>query len=230
MTINALSNEARREQSRMERKNRADDQLELKDVMDALSKRDGEIKAFAEKASQEIKDHGKILDETKAVLEGLSKSGLALQDRLQEVEQKLARRFSANDPAGAKSLGEQFCELDGFKSMSDNQRGTTRMRVKAVTNITSATTGTGGVGVAIQPDRQAGIITAPDRQFMVRDLIMPGRTASNSIEYVRESGYQKMAAAVAEGAAKPQSDLSFELKTTTVKTIAHWFRASKQVL
>ncbi|MCO7558035.1 phage major capsid protein, partial [Metapseudomonas otitidis] len=31
-------------------------------------------------------------------------------------------------------------------------------------------------------------------------------------------------------AAKPQSDLSFELKTTTVKTIAHWFRASKQVL
>ncbi|MDI6527371.1 phage major capsid protein [Pseudomonas otitidis] len=230
MTINALSNEARREQSRMERKNRADDQLELKDVMDALSKRDGEIKAFAEKASQEIKDHGKILDETKTMLEGLAKSGLALQDRLQEVEQKLARRFSANDPAGAKSLGEQFCELDGFKSMSDNQRGTTRMRVKAVTNITSATTGTGGVGVAIQPDRQAGIITAPDRQFMVRDLIMPGRTASNSIEYVRESGYQKMAAAVAEGAAKPQSDLSFELKTTTVKTIAHWFRASKQVL
>lgn len=227
---NAMSNAARQEQNRMERKNRADDQLELKDVMEALRTRDADIKTFAEKASQEIKDHGKILDETKTMLEGLAKSGLAMQDRLQDVEQKLARRFSSNDPNGAKSLGEQFSELDGFKSMSENQRGTTRLRVKAVTNITSATTGTGGVGAAIQPDRQAGIITAPDRTFMVRDLIMPGRTASNSIEYVRESGYQKMAAAVAEGAAKPQSDLSFELKTTTVKTIAHWFRASKQVL
>jgi HK97 family phage major capsid protein len=39
-----------------------------------------------------------------------------------------------------------------------------------------------------------------------------------------------MAAPVGETLAKPQSDLSFELITTTVKTIAHWFRASKQVL
>ncbi|KAG1437537.1 hypothetical protein G6F57_020206 [Rhizopus arrhizus] len=39
-----------------------------------------------------------------------------------------------------------------------------------------------------------------------------------------------MAEPVAEGADKPQSDLSFELKTTPVRTIAHWMRASKQVL
>jgi HK97 family phage major capsid protein len=228
--MNYLSNGARAEENRMHRKERADDQLELKSVMDALAKRDDEIKAFAEKAGQEIKDHGKILDETKTILEGLSKSGLALQDRLQEVEQKLSRRGGANDPAGAKSIGEEFTEQEGFKSVAENQRGTARMRLKAVTNITSATTGTGGVGVAIQPDRVPGIITQPERQFMVRDLIMPGRTASNSIEYVRESGFQNMAAPVAEGGSKPQSDLSFELKTTTVKTIAHWFKASKQVL
>ncbi|HGN1556271.1 TPA: phage major capsid protein, partial [Pseudomonas aeruginosa] len=105
-----------------------------------------------------------------------------------------------------------------------------RLRVKAVTNITSATTGTGGVGVAIQPDRVPGIIAGPDRPFTIRDLIMPGRTGSNAIEFVQESGFQNMAAPVAETLSKPQSDLSFELKTTTVKTIAHWFRASKQVL
>jgi HK97 family phage major capsid protein len=33
-----------------------------------------------------------------------------------------------------------------------------------------------------------------------------------------------------EGALKAQSDLSFGMVTTTVKTIAHWFKASKQVL
>lgn len=228
--FNAMSNSARAEHNRMERKERADDQLELKGVMEALSKRDADIKAFAEKASQEIKDHGRILDETKTVLEGLSASGLKFQDRLQDLEQKLARRFSANDPADAKSLGEQFTEDDDFKALAEKGRGVARLRVKAVTNITSATSGTGGVGVAIQPDRVPGIIAGPDRPFTVRDLIMPGRTASNAIEFVQESGFQNMAAPVGETLAKPQSDLSFELKTTTVKTIAHWFRASKQVL
>lgn len=227
---NALSNPARNEHNRLQRKERADDQLELKSVMEALDKRDAEIKTFAEKASEEIKQHGKILDDTKTVLDGLVKSGLGLQDRLQEVEQKLARRFSANDPAGAKSLGEQFSETDDLKSLAEKGRGIARMNVKAVTNITSATTGTGGVGVAIEPMRVPGIITAPERQFTIRDLIMPGRTGSNAIEFVQESGFQNMAAMVAEGNPKPQSDLSFELKTTTVKTIAHWFRASKQVL
>ncbi|WP_212648649.1 phage major capsid protein [Pseudomonas aeruginosa] len=228
--FNAMSNAARAEQNRMRRKERADDQLELKGVMEALSQRDAEIKAFAEKASQEIKDHGRILEETKTVLEGLSASGLKFQDRLQDLEQKLARRFSANDPSDAKSLGEQFTEDDDFKALAEKGRGVARLRVKAVTNITSATTGTGGVGVAIQPDRVPGIIAGPDRPFTIRDLIMPGRTGSNAIEFVQESGFQNMAAPVAETLSKPQSDLSFELKTTTVKTIAHWFRASKQVL
>lgn len=227
--MNYLSNGARSEQRQFQRKERADDQLELKDVMDALQKRDLDIKTFAEKAGEEIKSHGKILDDTKTILDGLVKSGLGLQDRLNEVEQKLSRRGAANDE-GVKSIGEQFTDGDDFKGLAEKGRGVARMRLKAVTSITSATIGTGGVGVAIKPTRVPGIIQGPDRPFTIRDLIMPGRTSSNAIEYVRESGFQNMAAPVGETLAKPQSDLSFELITTTVKTIAHWFRASKQVL
>ena len=227
--MNYLSNEARSEHRQFQRKERANDQLELKDVMDALQKRDQDIKTFAEKAGEEIKSHGKILDDTKTILDGLVKSGLDLQDRLNDVEQKLTRRSAANDE-GVKSIGEQFTDGDDFKGLAEKGRGVARMRLKAVTSITSATTGTGGVGVAIEPTRVPGIIQGPDRPFTIRDLIMPGRTNSNAIEYVRESGFQNMAAPVGETLAKPQSDLSFELITTTVKTIAHWFRASKQVL
>lgn len=226
---NAMSNEARSEHRQFQRKERADDQLELKDVMEALQKRDQDIKSFAEKAGEEIKSHGKILDDTKTILDGLTKSGLDLLDRLQDVEQKLARRGNASEE-GAKSIGEQFTDGDDFKGLAEKGRGVARMRLKAVTSITSATTGTGGVGVAIEPTRVPGIIQGPDRPFTIRDLIMPGRTNSNAIEYVRESGFQNMAAPVGETLAKPQSDLSYELITTTVKTIAHWFRASKQVL
>ncbi|VVM38093.1 hypothetical protein PS619_00136 [Pseudomonas fluorescens] len=228
---NAMSNQARAEDRQMQRKEHADDKLQLKAVNDLLDERDKEIKAFAEKASQEIKDHGTILTETKTVLDGLVKNGLGLQDRLQDIEQKLARRFSANDPSEHKSVGEQLSDSDDYQALTTKGRGIARLNLKAVTNITSATTGTGGVGVGIQPTRVAGIITDPERQFTIRDLIMPGRTASNAVEFVQETGFQNMAAPQAgEGALKAQSDLSFGMVTTTVKTIAHWFKASKQVL
>ncbi|QHA95180.1 phage major capsid protein [Pseudomonas sp. J380] len=228
---NAMSNEARAENRQMQRKEHAEDKVQLKAVNDLLDQRDQEIKAFAEKANKEIKEHGTILTETKTVLDGLVKDGLGLQDRLQDIEQKLARRFAANDPSEQKSVGEQLSDSDDYQALTTKGRGIARLNLKAVTNITSATTGTGGVGVGIQPTRVAGIINDPERQFTIRDLIMPGRTASNAVEFVQETGFQNMAAPQAgEGAMKAQSDLSFGMVTTTVKTIAHWFKASKQVL
>ncbi|WP_285435565.1 phage major capsid protein [Pseudomonas sp. fls2-241-R2A-110] len=228
---NAMSNQARAEDRQMHRKEHADDKIQLKAVNDLLDQRDQEIKLFAEKANKEIKEHGTILTETKTILDGLVKDGLALQDRFQDIEQKLARRFAANDPSEQKSVGEQLSESDDYQALTTKGRGIARLNLKAVTNITSATTGTGGVGVGIQPTRVAGIITDPERQFTIRDLIMPGRTGSNAVEFVQETGFQNMAAPQAgEGALKAQSDLSFGMVTTTVKTIAHWFKASKQVL
>ncbi len=228
---NAMSNQARAENRQMQRKEHSDDKVQLKAVTELLDQRDQEIKAFAEKANKEIKEHGTILDDTKTVLDGLVKDGMGLQDRLQDIEQKMARRFAANDPTDVKSVGEELSDSDDFKALQTRGRGIARIGRKAVTNITSATTGTGGVGVGIQPTRVPGIVADPERQFVIRDLIMPGRTGSNAVEFVQESGFQNMAAIQAtEGAAKAQSDISFALKTTNVVTIAHWFRASKQVL
>lgn len=205
------------------------DTLEVKELVKALTDRDNEIKQFAEKATEEIKTLGKVSEETKTALEKISSEGIKMNDRLLELEQKLARR-QTNDGDRIKSVGETFTDTDDYKSLSSKGRGTARMRLKAVTNITSSTAGTGGVGAAIEPTRVPGIISRPDRPMTIRDLLMPGRTSSDSIEFVQESGFQNMAAPVAEGTDKPQSDLSFELKTTPVRTIAHWMRASKQVL
>ena len=207
----------------------ADDKLEIKSLLDSLKTRDGEIKAWCEKATEEIKNTGKVATDTKSALEKLSEEGVKTNARILELEQKLARRGGSEDPI-VKTVGEMLTESDDFKALSQKGRGTARLNMKAVANLTSGTGLQGGLGNAIVPDRQPGILMPTQRQFFVRDLIMPGRTASNAIEYVQESGFTNSAAPVAEGAAKPQSDITFELKTTTVKTIAHWFRASKQVL
>lgn len=210
---------------------RADDHAELKAVMDALAKRDGDIKSFAEKATAEIKATGAMATETKAALDAIVKESTGLQARLTDVEQKLARRGGGSGEPAAKSLGEQFTETESFKALAaGGGKGRARLATKAVTTITSATTGTGGVGDAIRPNRLTGIITPPQRMMTIRDLLLPGRTDSNAIEYVKETGFQNMAAMVAEGALKPQSDLAFDLFSVTVKTLAHWFLASRQVL
>ena len=76
----------------------------------------------------------------------------------------------------------------------------------------------------IVPDRIPGVIMPGQRRMTVRDLLTPGRTASNSVQYVKETGFTNAAATVSEttGPAKPQSDIKFDVVTSNVTTIAHW--------
>ena len=98
--------------------------------------------------------------------------------------------------------------------------------------ITSLTTdAAGSAGALVVEHRVPGIVAAPNRQLTIRDLLMPGTTDSNAITYVREKGFTNNAGPQAsEGAKKAQSDLQFEEVTTSVKTIAHFVKASRQIL
>jgi HK97 family phage major capsid protein len=64
----------------------------------------------------------------------------------------------------------------------------------------------------------------------VRDLLTPGRMDGNTLEYVKETGFTNAAAATAEAAAKPESTLKFDFMSTSAKVIAHFMKASRQVL
>ena len=215
---------------------RVDDAADLNAIMAALKKRDEEIQAFATKASAEIKDTGKIAAETKAALDKITESASGLQARMLELEQKLARRPGGGGQA-VKSLGERFIESDEYKEIAAKGGGRARINVKAST-ITSEVLGgsppgpDGAAGALIRPDRLPGIVTPAQREMTIRDLLLPGRTSSNAIEYVKETGFTNAAAPVAENpqAVKPQSDLTFDLVTRPVRTIAHHIVASKQVL
>jgi HK97 family phage major capsid protein len=103
------------------------------------------------------------------------------------------------------------------------------METKAT--ITSATANAdGSAGAALQATRVAGIIAPPERKLRVRDLITPGTMDGNSLEFVQETGFTNNAGMVAEGAAKPQSDIKLELVSTAAKVIAHYTKASRQIL
>lgn len=216
------------------RKEEADEDVaallrEVKGLRTALKERDAEIKAAVDKAIEEAKAAGKLSDDTKGKLEELATGAKAIGDRLLELEQKAER--SGGQGQAIKSLGQLFVEnADVAEGLKQGQgfKGRLSMEVKAITSAT--TDADGSVGDAIRPDRLAGIVTPPGRMMTVRNLIAPGRTSSNAIEYVRETGFTNAAAPVAEGGTKPESTLKFDLRTTNVRTIAHWVHASKQVL
>ena len=85
-------------------------------------------------------------------------------------------------------------------------------------------------GVLVQADRLPGIVGGAFRPLTILDFVNRIPTTSNATEYVRENVFTNNASETAEGVAKPESDLTFELKTANVKTIAHFIRLSKQVM
>ena len=208
---------------------------ELKKLAQDLTKATDEVKKFAETVQTEMKNLGTLSGETKESADkALTEMG-TISTRLTDVEQKIARRGSAQVEE-AKTIGELFIEdAEVKKFLEGNKRGQTRLSIegKSVINLTSgsATVGaTTSVGTSlVSPDRQ-GLVPLPQRNLAVRDLITPGQTSSNAIEYARQVTFQNLAATVAEAAAKPQSDMTFNLVSSPVRTLAHYMKASRQIM
>lgn len=197
-----------------------------------LKKAADDVKKSAEATATELKNLGKVTDETKQRAdEALAKHG-EIAGRLTEIEQKLARP-GGGEPQRAKTIGEQVTENDEVKAFLAAKKGKSSVSVSLKAIISAQTTdANGSAGDLIVPQRQPGILGLPQRRLTVRDLITPGRTISNAIQYVKETGFTNAAATVSEtaGATKPQSEIKFDIMTTPVTTIAHWVLATKQIL
>jgi HK97 family phage major capsid protein len=195
------------------------------DVKSAL---DG-VRAVAEQALGEAKTSGALTKSTtEKADEALVKIG-GLNAELATLQQRLVARGDGVGEA-VKTFGDKFVESDSYKALlSNGGRGRASIEQKAI--LTSLTTNAAGsVGDAINETRLPGILQMPNRRLTVRDLITPGRMDGNSLEYVKETGYTNSAAGVAEGAAKQQSDIKLDLITTSARVIAHYMKASRQVM
>lgn len=181
------------------------------------------LKQYAEKTETEIKNLGKSTDETKQAVDELLPKFNAMQASFQELQQAMARP-AGGDKEVAQSVGDLVVSSAQMDGVNSSFRGSRRVEVprQAITTATA--------GGLVAADRQAGIVAPPERRLTVRDLIAPGQTGSNSIEFVRETGFDNKAAPVAETAAKPYSDITFGLENAPVRVVAHLLKASRQIL
>ena len=150
------------------------------------------------------------------------------------------------------STGDRFTDSPEFKSwmkqfpngISDSTKGLTSPPVqfaglrdfgqKALVTGVSATS----AGALVFPEnlglRDMGTFMRP---LKIRDLITTGQTTTETVSYVRVSGFTNSAAMTAEATAstgtsgtKPESAMTLERVDTSVKTLAHWIPATKRAL
>ncbi len=202
------------------------------EIKAALSKISDQVKEVGEKAIAESKSALGMSAKTKETVDELMTKQGNIMTQVTSIEQRFDALVKAGlngNKSALTTAGREVVESEGFQNYvkaGDFRKGFA-MPVKAVVSITSDLASAGDL---VEPQRLQGIIAAPDRRMTVRDLITPGTTGSNLIQYVKETGFQNMAATVAEGAAKPKSDITFELVSTPVVKIATYVKASMEIL
>lgn len=187
---------------------------EMKNQIDA-------VKAIGEELKGKYEHNDKVTEGAKQTADEAITKLNDITAQLDEIKQKHARTGGEGKPE-FKTLGQQFVDAkgEGISMATFGKNDRAQMEVKN-TITTDAVT---------QTTRIPGMIVPPQRAMTIRDLITAGTMDGNALEYVRETGFTNNAGMVAEGAKKPESALTFDSVTTSPKVIAHWIKASRQVL
>ena len=206
--------------------------MDLKDLAEKLNTASTEIKNANEAQAKEIKELGAASAETKSALEKSQAEFAELKGLFEKADEKLKElELKGQRPNGGamevKSLGEAFTESEVGMSLKSDQ-GLGRKVVIEKKDITS---GAASAGALIRPDRDSRVFQNPNRPMRIRDLIPTVPTSSNAVEVMRENVFTNNAEPQAgELATKAKSEITYELLTYPVRTIAHYVHASKQVL
>lgn len=207
-----------------------DPEKALGDAKKELERISTEIKSWREGADKQLKESGELTKETKGAVDKLlveQTSALdAFHKRLADLEQKAVRRPGAGDPEAPKSAGAMLIADEKVQAFCKN---VTQGQVVKVGMKSIVVSGDVPANI-IAPMRAPGIAPLPLQQLRLRDLISVGRTSSPSYWYVQESGFTNHAEVVTENTRKPTSVIDLVLKQANVATIAHIFKAAKQLL
>ena len=201
------------------------------------------VQDTATSALEEVRKEGTLHAKTNETLTALGTAGSELsagfkelKDRVLDLEQKAAHRPGTGGTDEGKSAGQIVAESAEFAAMLKS-----REYKMAPVNISRKTiaNATGASQPLVPADRIGGIIMPANRRLTIRDLLPQIRTSSNLVEFAQELVFTNSAAPQydnssptphAEGAVKAESNITFQLASAAVVTLAHWLGASRQVL
>lgn len=187
-------------------------------VKASINAAEGEAKAAAEAAAQAVADVQKVAA------------------NLIEIEQRVAESALNRNDVPFQSVGAIITASEQYKAVLESMaRGVNpgadfKLRVEANTITGQTGSPPENTDTLVPTDRRPGIVPGAFRTLRVRDLIPTVPTTSNAWQFVRELLFTNAAAETAEGAAKPETTLTFEDVTVNIRTIATFIKASNQIL
>lgn len=185
-------------------------------VQASIQAAEGEAKVAAEAASKAVAD-----------VEAVAKN-------LIEIEQRIAESALKNNNVPFSTVGAIVTASEQYKALNLGlgQTPGSNFKLRVEANTLTGQTGSPpeNTDTLVPTDRRDGIVPGAFRTLRVRDLIPTVPTTSNAWQFVRELLFTNAAAETAEGAAKPEATLTFEDVTVNVRTIAHFIKASNQIL
>jgi HK97 family phage major capsid protein len=184
----------------------------------------------------------RLMDDASAIKSRLAEaaSGNTLATEIDKLTAGMTAADRAETKAAAlKSLGQQWVEGDGGNYFFKKQHHGTRNWSSPTQELTepdyrrmatTLTTQAGSGGSLLVPQYLPGILPILFRPLKVRDLLASGTTDSPLIVYMVETTFTNAAAAVSEGAAKPESALVFSQVQEAVTKLAHWLPVTEEML
>lgn len=190
--------------------------------------------------NRELTDLGKEFEKQREIDGVAQKIRQAHADRNSPMQEM--RHPELHDPSGAgleggkiipvKRLSDWVIENDQYKQARGKAKHSGEWVVEAKDGTlqdykTLLTTTTG-----FPPATNRGpiLIMSAQRRPVIADLIPQDATSEAAIIYMEETTFTNNAAAVAEGAAKPESALAYTQRTVPVEVIATWIPATNQQL
>jgi HK97 family phage major capsid protein len=193
------------------------DTADLKGALDAHLKA---VDTAIEKYHGQLQENGKVSEEAKAEARATTERLAKLDDNLRELGQKIATINTGATPE-PKSAVQEFVSTAEFKAFAAQQTKNVRLELK--------NTVINGVGTTF-PFQRPGMIPGSFVPTTVRETLRVIPVTTNAVESLRELAWTNSAAEVSEGAAKPESDITFQQYDVPVRTIAHWIKMSVQLL
>lgn len=214
----------------------------LAEITTQFNVKGNELDKKAVELQNDLKNKGTVLDSTKAEVDKLLVEHVALTKTLNEtkvaltnLEQEVVKNKGNGKPEEFKSIGQQLIEDDGFKKYANvgtggaasiSRNSKYRFGVKAA--VTSLDYPVSEPSI-VQPQTVAPLPRLVQRLF-VRDLLNVGKTGAPAIFWVKQTGFTNNARVVSENSLKPESTIAYDGVMTPVTTIAHLFKASKQIM
>ena len=194
------------------------------------------LKTLLDQQADEMRTHGeshqKTVDSITAMEKKIEQYDTELKgitDKYKEFETKM-NRPNLHGGERAKSAGDLLINSDSYKNMGHVLNASQEVKSFFPSGLKDLDSTDPKGGILTGTEKIGGIFAPVDRDLRIRDLLNVQRTTSNAIEYIVETGFVNAAAIAPEKSLKPQSDLSFDIESATVKTIAHWIPATRQII